>query len=542
MLASAKWLVLCSLWAARLVPQRTPPVRCSGGLLRGMVAATGSHVAYVGVPYATIPQRFQDPGPEPIWDGLFDAHNEHIRCIQRFSSKSISGREDCLTLNIYTPLQSSEQLRPVMVFIHGGGFRDGSGSPFLYGPEYLVKHDVILVTFNYRLEVIGFLCLGIKEAPGNVGLKDQVAALRWINKNVEAFGGDKNRVTIFGESAGSASVMYHLMSPMSRNYYQGAIMQSGSAISPWSFQFEPLKTASLLAEQLGYKAKEPHEIYKIFMSHTSEQLLRARVPRNSGDIVLSENIFVPCVDKKLPGIDQFLPDIPYNLISKGLYSKVPIIMGHNNAEGYMFAGKENDTTISNMHFYGALPRDLKFPGEHEKINTADKFKKLYMDGDEITKNTLLKFSFYEGDSCITYPVIASIDLLIKTSSKPLYSYKLSYDGWMNFAKMYFGFGHAAGATHADDLFFMFKLKLPVLLHEYMDREVIQKVTTMWTNFAKYGDPTPQTTSLLPTKWRATDKEEPRLLIIDKEFRTAPLWESETIRFWNITYAKFRRKV
>lgn len=389
-------------------------------------------------------------------------------------------------MNVYTPLQRSPTPRPVMVFIHGGGFRDGSGSPFLYGPQYFIEHDVILVTFNYRLEVLGFLCLGIKGAPGNAGLKDQVAALKWVKRNIKHFGGDPDNITIFGESAGSASVMYHLISPMSKGLFHKAIMQSGSAISPWSFQFEPLKTASLLAKSMGYDTEDPREILRIFMNKTAADLLKTRVPRKAGDIVLSENIFVPCVEKTLPDEEHFLSENPYNLLTKGNYAMVPIIIGHNSAEGYMFVGKENDTTISNMDFYNSLPRDLHFPTNDEKIKTARRLKELYMGDKEVTKDTLVPFSHFEGDSCITYPVVSAINMLATTSTEAVYSYKFCHDGWMNVAKLYFGFKHAPGATHADELFYMFKNKIPVLLYEYLEKDIIYKLTKMWTNFAKYG--------------------------------------------------------
>ncbi|KAG6460769.1 hypothetical protein O3G_MSEX012194 [Manduca sexta] len=239
-----KWMILWSLWAAQLMRQPSAPVKVSNGLLRGVLAPDGSHIAYYGIPYATTDSRnrFQGPKPEPKWDGIFDAYNENIRCSQRFGSNKVIGREDCLTLNVYTPNNKNGPL-PVMVFIHGGGFRDGSGSPYLYGPEYLIKHGVILVTFNYRVEILGFLCLGIKEAPGNVGLKDQVAAMRWIKKNIRVFGGDPDNITIFGESAGAAAVVYHLVSPMSKGLFNKAIMQSGSAMSPWSLH-DPTPTTS----------------------------------------------------------------------------------------------------------------------------------------------------------------------------------------------------------------------------------------------------------------------------------------------------------
>ncbi|XP_014364665.2 juvenile hormone esterase [Papilio machaon] len=534
-----QWVALWSLWAARLVPQRTPTVRVSGGLLRGYLAPDGSHAAYLGIPYATA-GRFQVPKPAPGWSGVLEAQDEHIRCIQRFTATTILGTEDnCLTLNVYTPINRSPKL-PVMVYIHGGGFRDGSGSPYIYGPEYLVRQEVILVTLNYRLEVMGFLCLGIKEAPGNAGLKDQLEALRWVKTNIEAFGGDPNSITLFGESAGSASVMYHLLSPMSAGLFDRAIMQSGSAMSPWSFQFEPVSTASALAAQLGYNTSDPYELYNIFINTPAEKLLSTRVPRARGDVVLSENIFVPCAEKKIEGSDQFLSDTPYNLLILGKYTKLPIIVGFNSAEGYMFVGKENDTTISNMNFIDSLPRDLSFPTMEEKKSVADTFNELYMNHEKISKNNLVKFSRYPGESGITYPVAATVDLMLQSSERPLYAYQFSYSGWMNVVKQLYGFAGAPGATHADELFYLFKLKAK-LFQSFLELDMVDKMTTMWTNFAKYGDPTPAVTQLLPVRWPPTQKNTPRILVIDKEFTTAALWSGQTLLFWNETYSKYRRK-
>lgn len=404
--------------------------------------------------------------------------------MQRFTKSSILGKENCLTLNIYTPLEVLKPL-PVMVFIHGGGFRDGSGTPFIYGPEYLIQHGVILVTFNYRLEILGFLCLGIKEAPGNAGLKDQVAALKWIKENISQFGGDPNNVTIFGESAGSASVLFHILSPLSTGLFHKAIMQSGSAMSPWSLQFDPLKIASKLAKHLGNITEKPHEIFKVLNNTIPEKLLSTRIPRKEGDIVLSENIFVPCIEKHIDGVDQFLKDSPFNLLTEGNYNKVPIIIGHNDAEGLMFVGKENDTTIAQIDFYNALPRDLVFPSEKEKIDTANALKDLYMADKIISKTTLSELAKYEGDSSITFPVLATIDLLLKTSNIPIYVYKFSYDALLNLAKITYGFWKEAGATHADELFYMFKIKAKLLI-AYKEADMITRMTAMWTNFAKHG--------------------------------------------------------
>lgn len=121
-----------------------------------------------------------------------------------------------------------------MVYIHGGAYLYGSGNDDIHGPEFLLQHDITLVTFNYRLEALGFLCLDTPEIPGNAGMKDQVAALRWVQENIEKFGSDPHNVTIFGESAGGTSVTYHLLSSMSNGLFHKVIAQSGVCISDWA--------------------------------------------------------------------------------------------------------------------------------------------------------------------------------------------------------------------------------------------------------------------------------------------------------------------
>ncbi|XP_047030744.1 cholinesterase 2-like [Helicoverpa zea] len=537
---SLKLLVLISLCIPPLMTHPAAPVQLTGGQAQGSVSVDGSHLQYLGIPYATVTHRFQAAEPNPTWDGVFNARNEHIRCKQRFMGSRILGEEDCLTLNVYTPKETSDSPLPVMVFIHGGGFRDGSGSPFAYGPKFLVKHGVILVTLNYRVEVLGFLCLGIKEAPGNVGMKDQVEALKWVQNNIRAFGGDPDNVTIFGESAGAASVSFHLLSPMSKGLFHRAVMQSGSALAHWALQFEPLTIASRLAEQMGYSTEDPIEIYNVFANMTAEDLLSHRVPRKKGDIYSSEIIFVPCIEKKIHNVERFLTDSPYNLITKGKYNKVPVIIGFNNEEGYYFTGRENETTLANANFYDALPRDLMFPTDEEKMKTAKMFDQLYMNGEKITekKDSLRKFSRFEGDAIVIYPVVATMELFLRTLNKPVFAYKFQYDGFLNYAKMAFGFRGSPGATHGDELFYLFSsLALPPNL----ELKFINKFTEMWTNFAKYSNPTPPSSSILP-QWESAALPEPKLMVIDEDMSMAPIWKDNThaLQLWNTTYAKYRK--
>jgi para-nitrobenzyl esterase len=206
-------------------------VRTATGLVRGGVAA--DHRLFSGIPYAAPPvgpSRWKPPAPAPVWPGLRDATSPGPRCIQDAANDldpRIASSEDCLYLNVWTPPPSNE-LRPVLVWIHGGGFVNGSGD--IYNARRLSgRGDIVVVTLNYRLGALGFLAhpaLGPTEGVGNYGLADQQAALRWVRDNIANFGGDPDKVTIGGESAGGMSVCNHLVAPGSAGLFRSAIIQS----------------------------------------------------------------------------------------------------------------------------------------------------------------------------------------------------------------------------------------------------------------------------------------------------------------------------
>ncbi|ODN04519.1 Venom carboxylesterase-6 [Orchesella cincta] len=172
--------------------------------------------AFLGIPYAKKPLRFQAPEPAEGWTGIRDATNYGSVCPQfSFSENNSTGDEECLNISVFTPINSTTAtvLLPVLVYVHGGYFMALSGSN--YGPRYFMDHNLILVTFNYRLGAFGFLSTEDGNAVGNAGMKDQVLALKWVQDNIIFFGGDNSKVTLYGESAGAAAVQYHLLSPMS---------------------------------------------------------------------------------------------------------------------------------------------------------------------------------------------------------------------------------------------------------------------------------------------------------------------------------------
>lgn len=246
------------------------------GLVRGTTLSlrTGKSVdVWLGIPYAKPPVkylRFRHPRPMDAWSGVLDATNMPNCCFQivdkffgNFSGSDMWNpntnlSEDCLYLNVWVPKPRPENAT-VMVWIYGGGFFAGSVTLDIYDPRYLVSEEnVIFVAMQYRLASLGFLYFNVAEAPGNAGLFDQLMALQWIRDNVAAFGGDPDRITLFGESAGAVSVSLHLISPLSRNLFRQAIVQSGTAISNWAVlsRHELIRRGLLLAQAVGC----PHDV------------------------------------------------------------------------------------------------------------------------------------------------------------------------------------------------------------------------------------------------------------------------------------------
>jgi para-nitrobenzyl esterase len=223
-------------------------VRTEGGLLSGAPGRQPSITVYKGVPYAAPPVgrgRWAAPGPVVPWKGVRPADTFGASCIQVMVADVMpvthefmafgDVSEDCLFLNVWTPAKASTDRRPVLVYVHGGGFTGGSGQVPVYDGEGLAQKGLVVVTINYRLGVLGFLAHpeltheSADHTSGNYGLLDQIAALQWIRKNIAAFGGDPDRVTIAGQSAGGMSVHALLSSPLAKGLFQRAIVQSGGS-------------------------------------------------------------------------------------------------------------------------------------------------------------------------------------------------------------------------------------------------------------------------------------------------------------------------
>lgn len=301
------------------------------GRIRGTVHTT--HRSFLGIPYAAPPVgqlRWKAPEPHPTWVTTRDAMKFGPSCPQEAGmTRPNEDAEDCLTLNVWTPLRPPAKPAPVMVWIHGGGFISGGSATTTYnGSAFAVEAGSVVVTINYRLGALGFLAHpALGEGSGNFGLLDQRLALQWVKKNIAAFGGDPDNVTIFGQSAGSMSVCAHVVSPLSKGLFHRAIMQSGPC--SWGFPTKQAAEAQgqKLAEKLGCdKAKDPVSCMRGKGVKEARTALALKSMMIFGDGVN----WGPTID----GVN--FTSQPEDAIKTGSFNKVPIVLGSNKDEGSIF--------------------------------------------------------------------------------------------------------------------------------------------------------------------------------------------------------------
>lgn len=371
-----------------------------------------------------------------------------------------------------------------MVYIHGGAFYLGSGGTLLYAGDFLVKHDVILVTINYRLGVLGFTCLHTKEAPGNAGLKDQIAALRWVKKNIAAFGGDPDNVTLFGQSAGGASTSLLIASPATEGLFNRAIVQSGSAIANWAINRDPVAIASLIAKDLGYDTKDPNELYDLFSKMPYKELVAANPKKVLGKFLDTELLHLPCIEKSFPGEEAVINDLPFNLFDKKP-KDIPLIFGSTSREGLFLTAMLTEESVKNNSEKYLFASDLIFPSEKEAEKIDKITKEAYFGKEIISMDVIKNISDLMTDLYFGLPGVFESEIMAKKIKAPVYNYYFDYSGGRNFLKYLTGFKNEKGACHADELLYLFRADLwPFPINE-RDRKMIDYMTEMWTNFAKY---------------------------------------------------------
>ena len=384
-----------------------PKVKIANGMLEG-VSSSGITI-FKGIPYAQPPVgelRWKAPQPFKDWDGIRKADQFGPRAMQKalfgdmaFRSNGVS--EDCLYLNVWTPAKSSTEKLPVLVYFYGGGYMAGDGSELRYDGESMSRKGIVSVTVNYRLGIFGFFAHpelskeSFYHGSGNYALLDQNAALKWVQQNIAAFGGDPKRVTIAGESAGSISVSAQMASPLSKNLIAGAIGESGAMINP---TLAPVTLAE--GEQAGVK-------FAAKISAASLADLRAIPAEKLLDDASQRDVprFASTVD------GYFYPKLPVELYAAGEQAHVPLLVGWNSEEmNYRMVMGSNEPTPENylkalQTLYG------------DKANEALK----YYPGstiDEVKQSA----TALAGDRFIAFSTWKWYDLCFQTGKSPVYRY------------------------------------------------------------------------------------------------------------------------
>ncbi|XP_052583840.1 pyrethroid hydrolase Ces2e-like isoform X2 [Peromyscus californicus insignis] len=465
-----------------------------GSLVHVKGTTTGIHT-FLGIPFAKPPVgplRFAPPeAPEP-WSGVRDGTSYPAMCLQndmmnaeglkmlKLIMPPISMSEDCLYLNIYTPTHAHEGSNlPVMVWIHGGALVVGMASMY-DGSTLAATEDVVVVTIQYRLGVLGFFSTGDQHARGNWGYLDQVAALRWVQQNIAHFGGNPGQVTIFGESAGGTSVSSHVVSPMSQGLFHRAIMESGVAVLP------------------GLISSSSEEVYTVF--------------------------------KVIPAVvdGEFFPRHPEELLASADFHPVPSIIGVNNNEyGWLLPMIMGSAQKMKEITRKTLPAVLKSTAAQMKLppECGDLIMKEYMGDTEDAQTLQIQFTEMMGDFTFVIPALQVAHF--QRSHAPVYFYEFQHPPsfFKDIRPPY------VKADHGDEILFVLGSFFWGVKFDLTEEEELlnRRMMKYWANFARHGNPNSEG---LPY-WPMLDHDE-QYLQLDIKPAVGRALKARRLQFWTKT--------
>jgi para-nitrobenzyl esterase len=458
-------------------------------------------VSFKGIPYAAAPVgrlRWRAPEAPAFWRDIRDATQSGPQCPQPQPGGAVN--EDCLTLNVWTSARSTSEHLPVMVWIHGGGFFRGSGSNSAYDGEALARRGVVLVTLNYRLGALGFLA---HPAPshesahgvsGNYGLLDQIAALRWVQKNIAHFGGDPAKITVIGESGGAYSICILMVSPLAKGLFHRAILQS------LPLMFQP--TRRLRETYAGLASAEADGALRVAdiaaaRSMSAEEIVNQIAPAPT----LSTGVhFYPVVD------GWVLTEDPAALILAQRRAVVPVLMGYGADEGNFFLANA-PKTVSGFQAFVAH----KSPG-----TPLDSILAMYPARTDAEAPMALAQFF--GD----YELLTSTVLTARAIARRgnVYLYRFSRVGPRS-RRLWNGAAHTADIPYVFD-----HVQLPSEDFELLDKKVSEAMVGAWVHFAKTGNPNGPN---LP-EWPQYDKPDYRYLNYSDRISTESGFREPEIEF------------
>jgi para-nitrobenzyl esterase len=468
-------------------------IKTDKGKVEGTLTTDGQVRAFKGIPYAAPPVgnlRWQAPQPAAKWHGTLAAHDFGHRCIQTNVSSDMTFRdpgpsEDCLTLNVWTPTSAKPGSLPVMVWIYGGGFTAGTTSEGRQDGQFLAHRNVVIVSMNYRLGILGFFAHpeltaeSPHHASGNYGLLDQAAALAWVRRNITAFGGDPNNITLFGESAGSFSVSSQMASPLSKGLFAKAIGESGGAFRSNSLGYPTLA-----------KAEQDDAAFALAAFNTSSLSdLRKLSPDDL--IKAAEAKTTPRPPRFGPDVDgYFLPQSVPDIYAAGHQAHIPLLAGWN-------ADEARAQVINNP----IQPTVASFTAQATKDfgDRAQEFLAVYPATTDA--QAVQSAGDFASDRFIAYSTWAWLEAHVKTGNAPVYRYRLDLGSPGD--KFH---SAAIGAFHSDDIEYVFGTldSRQQATWRPEDRALSDQIQQYWTNFARTGDPNSPGLPTWPTYAPATN--------------------------------------
>ncbi|XP_037805074.1 venom carboxylesterase-6-like [Penaeus monodon] len=478
-------------------------------LTRRLEARDGSpYYPLMGIPYARPPVgklRFKDPVRAESWREPRKGTAPQPECPQinlraEYEGRiQIDGEEDCLYLNVFTPELDSNALLPVIVAFHSGAFELGNTKE--HQPLPLVTKGIVLVSVAYRLDVLGFLSSEDAALPGNLGLKDQVMGLRWVKDNIRNVGGDPDKVTILGVSAGAASVHYHMLSPMSSGLFHRAVLQSGSALCPWAFREDHRRVFLAYAHSLGCVSRsksapqssaEPSEAE----SEAVVECLRQAPLDRLVPLLPQFKVWHGGPRLMTPRIDgEFLQDHPATLLREGRFNKVSLISGLTTSEAGLYTkgiwlDKEAlEALKTNFDVAGPVPVGFHV-WEDDPAYLARRTFYRYMESTELNNHTLENFQRMLTDRHHSQCHEDTAFFHAKSGSK-VFLYQLQHRGQFSFSDVFDVTIGSHWIGHMDDIQYLFYNSTNFQpLQRDGDLLVSRIMATLWSNFAKTGHPTP----------------------------------------------------
>ena len=443
---------------------------------------------FAGIPYAKAPigqLRWHAPEPVEAWQGERDATLFGSACAQ--NTDSFSGMpsslqsEDCLVLNVWAPVESSKTARPVMVWLHGGAHRIGAGSLPIYDGEALAQRGVVVVTLNYRLGYFGYFTHPALEAigqGGNLGLMDEILALKWVQKNIAAFGGDPGRVTLFGESAGGVDITLLMTSAAARGLFQRAIIQSGGG---WGKFLTRKKMREKILDDFNGAGIDSDTSLEVLQNLPTKVVLDALSSRELG--------FGPFID------DKIVVEAPYRVFNEGREAPVPLIIGSNSWEG-------NLMKVAGIGIMGEILA---------RIPPVTNWYQERVSNTEQRKEQLF------GDVAFEAPARWIAQMHNAVAATWLYYFSYVRESQR---------GQLPGAGHGSEIMYVFNTldKIPNLQGAVseMDRGIADEMTDCWASFAHRGEPN------CAQGWPRFENNKQQLLWVDNPIHVSGHPHAETL--------------